>query len=900
MAGVVCHLLQQLFMFLGFMFIISVNSQDGFLSIDCGQEKSYIDTATRLLYVSDSDFVDAGKSYKIPHGMVKLASNEQAYNLRSFPNGTRNCYTLNVARDGKYLVRASFMYANYDTLDKIPSFDIYLDANLWKTVNLIESTSHYFYEIIAIASRNQMFVCLVNTGSGTPFISSLELRPFDDVHMYSLVLPNQSFTLFKRLNVQPIVHEILRYPNDIYDRIWDPYLSESLETLSTESDVKPIAPCDYPAPSDVMKTSGVPIANGSELNIKFDWPSVDGKSRLVIFVLHFAEVDESMAAIQSRNFTVSSNLWEGLEGPYEYPGYLEPYYVYSIRPYIFDKEFLKFDISMENGSTHPPFLNAIEIYQVNQFKEPFTNEEEAEAMMEIKRFYRVKKNWQGDPCTATNLTWEGISCENNIHLASIISVNLTSNELKGEISIGFRKLKKLRYLDLSKNNLVGTIPNFLADLSELRVLNLSYNNLNGNIPKQLQDKSDDGILNMSLEGNPDLCLDPNRCGNNGKTKVSKKLTIMISTVVCCTIVLVALIILVAILKYDNFPYCCCKVKNTEIPKPIPEPIPSPLPGKSRSFTFTELTTMTDKFNTVIGIGGFGKVYHGVNHRNRSQVAVKLLSLSSSQGQKEFEMEANILTNITHKNLVTLVGYCNEKNHLALVYEYMAGGCLKKHLFSEDSSAPTIDWPCRLKIASEVAEGLDYLHRCCRSTIVHRDIKPHNILLSEKWEAKISDFGLSKIFEKDDSTANLTAVMGTFGYIAPECHSTLSFSKKSDVYSFGIVLLELITGKPAIIRNEGSIPIAEWVKLLFRSEGITKIVDSKFKKEYNIDSVEKAYNIAMSCVSRSTGLRPTMYSVLKQLNECLELEMSHGSIRSDSKTSFPSGCQLEMATSSTMR
>lgn len=113
-------------------------------------------------------------------------------------------------------------------------------------------------------------------------------------------------------------------------------------------------------------------------------------------------------------------------------------------------------------------------------------------------------------------------------------------------------------------------------------------------------------------------------------------------------------------------------------------------------------------------------------------------------------------------------------------------------------------------------------------------------------------------------------------------------------------MELITGKPAIIRNEGSIPIAEWVKLLFRSEGITKIVDSKFNEEYNIDSVEKAYNIAMSCVSRSTGLRPTMYSVLKQLNECLELEMSHGSIRSDSKTSFPSGCQIEMASSSTMR
>lgn len=169
---------------------------------------------------------------------------------------------------------------------------------------------------------------------------------------------------------------ISRYPNDRYDRIWDPYLSESLETLSTESDVKPIVSCDYPAPLDVMKTSGVPIANGSELNIKFDWPSVDGKSRRVIFVLHYAEVDESMAAIQSRNFTVSSNLWEGLDRHNEYPGYLKSGYYYSITPLTFSEEFLKFDIRTENGSTHPPFLNAIEIYQVNQLKEPFTNEEE--------------------------------------------------------------------------------------------------------------------------------------------------------------------------------------------------------------------------------------------------------------------------------------------------------------------------------------------------------------------------------------------------------------------------------------------------------------------------------------------------------------------------------------------
>ncbi|XXG57246.1 hypothetical protein AAC387_Pa03g4454 [Persea americana] len=221
------------------------------------------------------------------------------------------------------------------------------------------------------------------------------------------------------------------------------------------------------------------------------------------------------------------------------------------------------------------------------------------------------------------------------------------------------------------------------------------------------------------------------------------------------------------------------------------------------FTYAEVLSITNNLQRCIGKGGFGTVYHG-QMTNGTQVAVKLLSLQSikspSQGSKEFQNEVHLLMRVHHRNLVPFIGYCQEDGNMALIYEYMAQGHLGSHL--SDSNSNALSWDRRLRIALDVAQGLEYLHNGCKPPIIHRDVKTANILLNEKLEAKIGDFGLSKVFS-DDFTHVSTAVKGTFGYLDPEYCNSNNLTEKSDVYSFGVVLLQLITGKPAIVRISAS-------------------------------------------------------------------------------------------------
>ncbi|KMZ61345.1 putative Protein kinase [Zostera marina] len=851
-----------LLLYLEFWVIIAVSGgfDEGFISIDCGQENSYQDPITRFPYVSDSDFIDTGENHKIPTNTK--AANQQGYHLRSFPNGTRNCYRLQVVKDKKYLIRASFFYANYDGLNRTPQFDLYLDINLWKSINLFEVTSYYFTEILAYASRNWMSVCLVNTDSGTPFITSLELRPLDD-YMYPLVMPNQTSVLFRRRNIQPIAKKTIRYPNDIYDRFWSPYTSDSLETLSTTLYITPCIGCKYPVPSDVLQTCGVPVANGSTINITLHWPFLNNNIRFrkIAFIIHYAEIESPPINDESRSYYyLSRNTKYNLNGPFNYPSYLESGYLHSSEPWTSTSDYFNFVLRKADNSTHPPILSAVEIYEIKESTTMYlTNEEEVEAMMEIKEFYKLNKNWQGDPCA-----WEGVECNSN---PSITSLNLGSLGLNGEISNSLIKLKQLKSLDLSNNHLQGTIPSFLAYLPNLQFLKLSNNNLNGLIPIDLQQKSN--LLILSVEGNPHLCYKLEECERNS----SKKTVIAIFAVVCSVIVVLLIVFLV------------WKVKNRTPPKTIINRSEEPIHLGNTQISYHDLVTMTNNFKKIIGEGGFGKVYHGI-HKNGTQVAVKMLSSSSAQGAKEFQMEANLLTRIHHKNLVSLVGYCNEKDHLALVYEYMEGGSLKKLISGQRKNSTVISWGDRMKIAFETAQGFDYLHRGCQPAIVHRDVKTDNILLSSNFDVKIADFGLSKIFENEsNATMMATQVMGTLGYIDPQYYDTQMLNEKSDVYSFGVVLLELITGQSPIVFLEGQkIHLRKLIEPLLERGEIDKIVDPKLNGKYNTKSVRKILDIAYSCVSPSSDQRPLMFDIVKPLKECLEYEMPQGSITSIASTS----------------
>uniref|UniRef100_A0A803KTV6 Protein kinase domain-containing protein n=1 Tax=Chenopodium quinoa TaxID=63459 RepID=A0A803KTV6_CHEQI len=196
------------------------------------------------------------------------------------------------------------------------------------------------------------------------------------------------------------------------------------------------------------------------------------------------------------------------------------------------------------------------------------------------------------------------------------------------------------------------------------------------------------------------------------------------------------------------------------------------------FTYSQVKDMTNDFNRMLGEGGYGIVYYGRLSDNHREVAVKVLSENDAPKQFSNEVQVNVLGRIHHKNLVTLIGFCEEgTSNLALVYEYLSGGDLKD------------------------LSGLDYLHTGCSPPIVHRDVKPANILLNQHYhQAKVADFGFSKIFPAENVSKLKTRVIGTTAYLAPQYHLTGQVNERSDVYSFGVVLLELMTGKSAIRKN----------------------------------------------------------------------------------------------------
>lgn len=318
-----------------------------------------------------------------------------------------------------------------------------------------------------------------------------------------------------------------------------------------------------------------------------------------------------------------------------------------------------------------------------------------------------------------------------------------------------------------------------------------------------------------------------------------------------------------------------------------------LKTKCRAFSYSEVVNITDDFRQMIGKGGFGKVYLGIIPDGEN-VAVKTLSLSELQGHKEFISEVNLLMPAHHRNVVSLVGYCADGGIRALIFEYLPGGNLQQRL--SDKNPDVLEWSERLQIAFDVANGLEYLHNGCKPAIIHRDLKPPNILLDENTRAKISDFGLSRAFANDSDTHILTnCFAGSHGYIDPEFQNTGILNKKSDVYSLGVVLLELVTGQPALIGTANNyIHILPWVNRKLEIGDVQGIVDPRLQGEYNRDSAWKLIETAMSCLCQFATQRPDIKEIVSELKDCLSLVMPFERSASQGRSlSVKSSIQIEI-------
>ncbi|ONH93181.1 hypothetical protein PRUPE_8G217700 [Prunus persica] len=459
-------------------------------------------------------------------------------------------------------------------------------------------------------------------------------------------------------------------------------------------------------------------------------------------------------------------------------------------------------------------------------------------------------------------------------LRYIQHLDLSNNSLNSSIPSELGFCFGLTYLDLSRNQLSGSIPLTLGNLAHIQSLDLSNNNLNGSFPTEIAFPllgnfylSHNNFTYNTFVGKSDLCRDARGLSRGCNSKKNNKKVIIGVLVPVCGLSVVATTIALILMFHKKTRRVLKKIHSAQ----NFENFESMILQEEVKFTFGEVVKAIDDFHEkyCIGRGGFGRVYKA-ELLSGQVVAVKRLNMSDSNdipaiNLQSFENEIRTLTNLRHRNIIQLYGFCSRRGCIFLLYEYLERGSLGKALYGVEG-VTELGWATRVKVVKGLAHALSYLHHDCSPPIVHRDVTVNNVLLESDFEARLSDFGTARLISANSS--NWTHIVGSFGYMAPELALTMRVTDKCDVYSFGVVALEVMMGRhPGDLLESQLSKSSQSMKEDNAELFLKDLLDQRLEAPSNelARAVVLVMSLALACICTRPGSRPTMLYVAQKLS-----------------------------------